>query len=114
MMNNNQTTLSLSNDNFQRVLAGKKLTTIRLGRKEITPGLALIVNQDTQATLTINIWYVNPVLLSDLELNDARLDGFDTLEDLLANLRSCYQRPIFDYEHATQVHFDVVAAEEVA
>jgi hypothetical protein len=107
-MSNTNTELSLNDRNFNLVLANQKLSTIRLGHKDITPGLAFLVNDETEVRLPINIWYVNHCLLSDLELNDARLDGFSTVEDLKAELRRCYQRPIKDREVITQVHFDVV------
>lgn len=109
-----RTELKLSESNFKLVINNKKMSTIRLGHKEITPGLSFLVNAVTGVKTLINIWYVNHCLLSDLELNDARLDGFDTMEDLKADLRECYQRPIGDREVITQVHFDLVSESEVA
>ncbi|HAS6055342.1 TPA: ASCH domain-containing protein [Vibrio vulnificus] len=113
-MNNQLPEINLSNDNFQLVLKGRKLTSVRLGHKDVSPGLRQLVNVDTGQKKTINIWYVNRCLLSDLELNDAWLDGFSTVEDLKAELRRCYRRFIHDREPVTQVHFDLVADDKVA
>ncbi len=108
------TELKLNDENFNRILSDHKCTSIRLGHKDFKPGSAYIKNEKTDQVLPINIWYVNYCLLSDLELNDARLDGFATMEDLKSELRRCYQRPISEREIITQVHFDVVAEVEVA
>ncbi|TDE19258.1 hypothetical protein E1100_25705 [Vibrio owensii] len=102
------TEITLNNENFQRLFSDHKCTSVRLGNKDITPGAAMVRNVDTGETLPINIWYVNHCLLSDLELNDARLDGFATVEDMKAALRRAYQRPISDREAVTQIHFDAV------
>ncbi|ENI8058139.1 hypothetical protein ABZX01_003793 [Vibrio vulnificus] len=108
------TELTLNDENFNRIFSDHKCTSVRLGNKDIHPGLAHIKNEKTGQVLPVNIWYVNHCLLSDLELNDARLDGFATMEDLKSELRRCYQRPISDREVITQVHFDVVKEESVA
>lgn len=108
-MNSETPELKLTNSNFKLVMDRKKMTSIRLGHEDITPGLCYAVNVHTGARQMINIWYVNRGLLSDLELNDARLDGFATVEELKAELRRCYERHIDDRESMTQVHFDVVA-----
>lgn len=106
--------LKLNDDNFNRIFSSNKCTSVRLGNKDIRPGLAHIRNEKTGQLLLVNIWYVNHCLLSDLEINDARLDGFSTMEDLKAELRRCYSRSISDREVITQVHFDVVKHSEVA
>lgn len=108
-MNSEIPELKLTNSNFKLVMDRKKMTSIRLGHKDITPGLCYAVNVDTGARQMINIWYVNRGLVSDLDLNDARLDGCATVEELKAELRRCYERHIDDRESMTQVHFDVVA-----
>lgn len=113
-MSNALPELKLTNANFELALMGRKLTSVRLGHKDIAPGLCELVNVETDQKKTINIWYVNRCLLSDLELNDARLDGFNTVEDLKAELRRCYRRFIENREPVTQVHFDLVADEKVA
>ena len=113
-MSNQLPELKLSNANFEMALNGRKFTSVRLVHKDITPGLCELVNDETGQKKTINIWYVNRCLLSDLELNDARLDGFATVEDLKAELRRCYRRFVEDREPVTQVHFDLVTDEKVA
>ena len=108
------TELTLNDENFNRIFSDHKCTSVRLGNKDIRPGFAHIKNETTGQLLPVNIWYVNHCLLSDLELNDARLDGFATMEELKGELRRCYQRPLGEREVITQVHFDVVKEESVA
>lgn len=107
-MNNTVQEIKLSDENFNKVRLNRKLSTIRLGNKNIEIGEAFLVNTENNTKMLINIWFVNHCLLSDLELNDARLDGFNTMEDLKAELRRCYQRPLQDREVVTQVLFDLV------
>lgn len=108
------TELTLNDKNFNRIFSDHKCTSIRLGHKDFQQGSAYIKNDKTGQVLPINIWYVNHGILSDLGLNDARLDGFSTIEDLKSELCHCYQRSISDREIITQVHFDVVAEVVVA
>jgi hypothetical protein len=103
------TMLKLNKHNFGLAKAGKKKTTIRLGCLEVAPGAAVLQSSETGEKLPINIWYVNRDLsFGSLELNDAKLDGFKTVEDLRAELRLCYQRSIGQFEQLTQIHFDVI------
>lgn len=106
--------ITLNAESFYKASIDKKLSTICLGNKDISPGPALLVNDENQAKILVDIWFVNHCLLSDLELNDARLDGFDTMEDLKAELRRCYQRAIEDREVVTQILFNVVEEARVA
>lgn len=113
-MNKKIPEITLNAENFHKASIDKKLSTIRLGNKDISPGPAFLVDTDSQAKLLVDIWFVNHCLLSDLELNDARLDGFDTMEDLKAQLRRCYQCEIREREVVTQVLFNVVEEARVA
>lgn len=113
-MNKQIPEITLNAENFYKASIDKKLSTIRLGNKDISPGPAFLVNDENQAKILVDIWFVNHCLLSDLELNDARLDGFDTMEDLKAELRRCYQRPLQEREVVTQVLFNVVEEARVA
>lgn len=106
--------ITLNAENFYKASIDKKLSTIRLGNKDISPGPAFLVNDENQTKILVDIWFVNHCLLSDLELNDARLDGFDTMEDLKAELRRCYQGLLQDREVCTQVLFNVVEEARVA
>lgn len=101
----------LNNENFSRIFTHEKITTIRLGHKHQEIGLTCINNKDTGENIKADVWYVNHCLFSDLELNDARSDGFTTMEDLKAELRRCYQSPINDNTLVTQIHFNVLQEE---
>jgi len=96
---------------LESLLSGKKKGTIRLGKLNIEPG--------TIVTLHSGGYVVGKALVKDVEYKkvnelteeDARADGFESLEELLEALRSHYTR-LKEDDVVTVVRFELIEKPE--
>ena len=82
------TTIRLSGKFLPAVLEGRKVSTIRRGRRMYPLGNAVLRTADRE--VTIRIERVRHSLLHNLTEEDALRDGFDNLKDLLTALDRFY------------------------
>ena len=90
------------------ILEGRKRTTIRKGIKSYPVGrvVELTVNNSVPFAIA-RIKKVVVKRIGELSDEDARLDGFESREELLSALRRIYGE-VKDSEFVTVVHFEVL------
>ncbi|MET1123634.1 MAG: ASCH domain-containing protein [Archaeoglobaceae archaeon] len=90
------------------ILEGRKRTTVRKGIKSYPVGR--IVELTVENSRVFALARVNKVVVkrvSELSDEDARLDGFESREELIRALRRIYGE-VKDGDFVTVVHFEVV------
>ena len=98
--------LNFSASNYNKLSLGKR-TTIRLGSTSLMLG-DVALNCDELMTATMaDITEVRTLRFSDLGLTDAVNDGFNSVEELRAELEHCYQKCVSVSEVVTQIRFKV-------
>ena len=92
---------------MERILRGKKVTTVRRGIKSYPVGriVDLTVNYKPFARAKVSKVVVKRV--GELTDEDAKKDGFNSRDELIQALRRIYG-DIKDSEFVTIVHFEVV------
>ncbi len=90
------------------ILEGRKTTTVRKGIKSYPVGriVELTVN-NTKPFALARIEKVVVKRVSELSDSDAKLDGFESRDELISALRRIYG-DVRDSEFVTVVHFEVV------
>ena len=89
------------------ILQGKKTTTIRLGR--VIPRYdEMIVHGGGRPIAKIKVKNVIVKKVRELTDEDAKKDGFSSVEELLKNLEEVYQTKINDDDLVTIIEFEVL------
>lgn len=80
--------IPLSGEFVPLVLSGRKVSTVRLKRKDYSPGPAILRSKSVEIPITIT--RVRNCNFRDLNDADARNDGFESIDDLRAVLHRIY------------------------
>jgi hypothetical protein len=80
--------IPLSNEFVPLVLSGRKVSTVRLKRRDYNPGPAILRSKSVEIPITIT--RVRNCNLCDLNDADARNDGFESIDDLRSVLHRIY------------------------
>lgn len=103
-------TLKLADDLFPGVLDHSKQMTLRKGFRDIRPGLMQLESvSGALPTVIVGVREVRFKRLRDLTLEEARADGFETLDEVIPSMRRFYQDINADSE-ITLVFFSPIAA----
>ncbi len=80
--------ISLAREFLPAVLGGRKTSTIRRGSRRYSPGKAILRVENSD----ISVWieHLRYCTVDELTEEDAKRDGFDSLDDLLYALRRFY------------------------
>jgi ABC-type ATPase with predicted acetyltransferase domain len=97
--------LRLRPEFLKSVMCGRKSTTIRVGRKNIEQGL--LVLESTQTSLLVRVTRVTCKRFKSLTDEDARKDGYSSVDQLEKELRSIYPR-LGSNSFLTQIEFEQV------
>jgi len=89
------------------IISGSKKTTIRKGIKSYPVGKVVELTSDSKQFAMAKVRKVVVKRVSELSEEDAKIDGFDSREDLIKALRRIYG-DINDSEFVTIVHFEVL------
>jgi len=92
-----------------RILRGDKVTTIRYGDYEARPGseIYLVITPSDTAVAKIRITGVRKKKVRELTNEDARLDGFSDVKELLRELNRIYGE-LYGDDEVTIIGFEVV------
>ncbi|WP_099210797.1 ASCH domain-containing protein [Thermococcus henrietii] len=94
-----------------RILRGDKVTTIRYGSYEAKPGseVYLVVTPSDTAIAKVRITKVERKKVRELTNEDAKLDGFSDVKELLRELNKIYGE-LYGDDEVTVIGFEVVKA----
>lgn len=90
------------------ILSGAKRTTIRKGIRSYPVGNLVELTVESKPFAVAKVRKVVVKRISELSEEDAKNDGFESLEDLLQTLRKIYG-VIKEDEFVTVVHFELVS-----
>ncbi|WP_456422092.1 ASCH domain-containing protein [Thermococcus sp.] len=92
-----------------RILRGDKVTTIRYGTYEAKPGseVYLVITPSDTAIARVKITKVERKKVKELTNEDARLDGFSNVRELLRELNKIYG-DLYGDDEVTIIGFEVV------
>ena len=92
-----------------RILRGDKVTTIRYGDYEVKPGseVYLVITPSDTAIAKARITRVERKKVKELTNEDARLDGFSDVKELLRELNKIYGE-LYGDDEVTIIGFEVV------
>jgi len=92
-----------------RILRGDKVTTIRYGTYEAKPGteVYLVVTPSDTAVAKVKITKVERKKVRELTNEDARLDGFSDVKELLRELNKIYGE-LYGDDEVTIIGFEVI------
>ncbi|ACS33849.1 Conserved hypothetical protein [Thermococcus gammatolerans EJ3] len=92
-----------------RILRGDKVTTIRYGSYEAKPGseVYLVITPSDTAIAKVRITKVERKKVRELTNEDARLDGFSDVKELLRELNKIYGE-LYGDDEVTIIGFEVV------
>ncbi|ASJ01692.1 ASCH domain-containing protein [Thermococcus gorgonarius] len=92
-----------------RILRGDKLTTIRYGDYEAKPGseVYLVVTPSDTAVAKVRITRVEKKKVRELTNEDAKLDGFSDVRELLRELSKIYGE-LYGDDEVTIIGFEVI------
>lgn len=82
------TEIRLADEYFPLVASGSKTSTARFGDRDFPIGRALLRGRSAQVQVTIT--NLRKRHFGDLDQNDARRDGFGSVEEMQAALRKFY------------------------
>lgn len=97
--------LRIASEFIPDILAGRKRSTIRKGRRTIPTGLLVLKTENVM--ITVNVIRTKCCHLKSLTEEEAREDGFDTLNSLQTTLRKFYP-DIAPTSWVTVIRFDTV------
>lgn len=99
--------LKIAAEYLPAIRAGRKTTTIRLGRKTLSKGILLLkARSDFEVVRVIDVTHKT---VGDLTVEDAKKDGFSTLKDLKLALQRHYPE-IRNESQVTIVSFELLSA----
>lgn len=92
-----------------RILRGDKVTTIRYGDYEAKPGseVYLVIRPSDTAVAKVRITGVKRKKVRELTSEDARLDGFSDVRELLRELNRIYGE-LYGDDEVTVIGFEVI------
>jgi len=92
-----------------RILRGDKVTTIRYGSYEVRPGgeVYLVITPSDTAVAKVRITGVRKKKVRELTNEDAKLDGFSDVKELLRELNRIYGE-LYGDDEVTIIGFEVV------
>ncbi|WP_457742187.1 ASCH domain-containing protein [Thermococcus sp.] len=92
-----------------RILRGDKVTTIRYGSYEAKPGseVYLVITPSDTAIAKVRITKVERKKVNELTNEDAKLDGFSDVKELLRELNKIYGE-LYGDDEVTIISFEVV------
>ncbi|MDK2795166.1 MAG: hypothetical protein PWQ22_1643 [Archaeoglobaceae archaeon] len=93
---------------IQKILGGSKRTTVRRGIKSYPVGRIVELTANEKSFALAKIRKVVVKRLSEISEEDAKLDGFESREELIKKLKEIYG-DISDKEFFTVVHFEVLS-----
>ncbi|NPA48085.1 MAG: ASCH domain-containing protein [Thermococci archaeon] len=96
---------------LELLLSGKKRGTVRLGRLRIEPGSVVTLHAGGYVVGKALVKDVEYKKVSELTEEDARADGFGSLDELLEALRSHYTR-LKEDDVVTVVRFELIEKPE--
>ena len=99
--------INFNSRNFVKVVAGAKRTTIRLGDKTYSVGICAFMCDGVPVDNVGEITEIRKVRFGALGLSDAVEHGYNNLDELKAELESCYQRSIHASDVITIVRFEM-------
>ena len=99
--------LTFNNSNFSKLSSGKR-TTVRLGMKSFELAPVMLINSETQQSVKADVIEIRNVRFCRLGLSDAISDGFNSEEDLRAELEHCYKQFIDEFAPVTVVRFKII------
>jgi len=82
------TTLRLHPDFLSALIEGRKTTTVRAGWRDLSSGPAVV--ETGRQSIEVLVTGVRHCRYADLTLEDAKRDGFESLEQLRSALRRFY------------------------
>ncbi len=92
-----------------RILRGDKVTTIRYGDYEVTPGseIYLVITPSDTAIAKVRVTGVERKKVAELTNEEARLDGFSNIRELLRELNKIYGE-LYGDDEVTVIGFEVI------
>jgi len=84
------TTLRLHPEFLPALIEGRKTTTVRAGWRDLPPGPGVV--EAGRQSIEVLVTGVRHCRYADLTLEDARRDGFESLEQLRSALRRFYPK----------------------
>lgn len=97
--------LLLAEDVFDALDNGK-LTTIRLGRRDIKLGELVFESVDYKRTVVVDVLCVRYSKLCNVRYTDLQNDGFKDFEDMLDNMKRFYENITLEDE-VTTINFSM-------
>lgn len=83
-------TLRIESRYLDLILQRRKKTTIRLGRREIIANEKIFLEDEYGRRVSVNVGKIILKRKVDLNLADALVDGFQTVDELVLNLERIY------------------------
>ena len=102
-----QKRINFDMDYVDAIMEGKKVTTIRKGIKRYPVGRVVELTADSRPFATARIEKVVVKRVKELTDSDAKLDGFESRDELIEALKRIYGS-IRNEEFVTVVHFTVL------
>ncbi len=94
-------------DYVDAIIKGRKVTTIRKGIKKYPVGKIVELTADSRPFAMARIEKVVVKKVKELTDNDAKLDGFESIDELLGALKRIYG-DVRSEEFVTVVHFTLL------
>ncbi len=99
--------LNFSEDFTERILNGRKRATLRLGKKDYRPGDRVIVRAGDRVLGEAVIRNVRVLRFSELTQRDVEIDGYDSRDELIKDLKKFYGNFKED-DIFTQIIFELI------
>ncbi|AFK23116.1 ASCH domain-containing protein [Pyrococcus sp. ST04] len=93
----------------KKIMSGKKVTTIRYGSYEAKPGseVYLVITPSDTAIAKVRITKIEKKKVRELTNEDAKLDGFSDVRELMRELNKIYGE-LYGDDEVTIIGFEVV------
>jgi len=102
-----QKRINFDQEYVEMIKRGKKVTTIRRGIKRYPVGRLIELTVDNKPFAKAKVEKVVVKRVRELGYEDARLDGFESVDELMLALKKIYGN-VREDEFVTVVHFTVV------
>ncbi|MBE8539350.1 ASCH domain-containing protein [Geoglobus acetivorans] len=102
-----QKRINFDSEYVEEIMSGKKVTTVRKGIKRYPVGRIVDLTAESRPFARARVDKVVVKRVRELTDSDARLDGFESREELIEALNRIYGK-VKDEEFVTVVHFTVV------
>ncbi|AKG90859.1 ASCH domain [Geoglobus ahangari] len=102
-----QKRINFDSEYVEAIIDGRKVTTVRKGIKRYPVGRIVDLTADNKPFARARVDKVVVKRVKELTDDDAKLDGFESREELIEALKRIYGK-VRDEEFVTVVHFTVV------